>query len=168
MSAGMRRKGTQFFYTGSLIQSYIQFHLTPRWNPLRNSIKHLQPNQFLNTTRTTQLMLKNPISAHLALQETLSRSTNSYTFTTRESTCVKFFSAIRTEKKIAESRAEFHKFRQRIALVLHRICEKLSRNSFFLKFHVRTSTEFGTKRDRFQVKRMCIHLRKKSNSFTHK
>ena len=53
-------------------------------------------------------------------------------------------------------------------MVLHKISEKLSRNSFFLKFHVRTSTEFGTKRDRFQVKRMSIHLGKKSNSFTQK
>jgi len=30
------------------------------------------------------------------------------------------------------------------------------------------STEFGTKRDKFRVKRMSIHRRKKSNSFTHK
>jgi len=29
-------------------------------------------------------------------------------------------------------------------------------------------TEFGTKRDRFQVKRVSIHLGKKSKSFTHK
>jgi len=28
--------------------------------------------------------------------------------------------------------------------------------------------EFGTKRDKFQVKRMSIHPRKKSNSFAHK
>jgi len=50
---------------------------------------------------------------------------------------------------------------------LHKIYEKLSRNGFFLKFHVRISTEFGKKRDRFQVKRMSIHPGKKSNSFTH-
>jgi len=30
------------------------------------------------------------------------------------------------------------------------------------------STEFGKKRDKFQVKRMSIHQRKKSNSFSHK
>ena len=36
-----------------------------------------------------------------------------------------------------------------------------------MKFRVRISTEFGTKRDRFQVKRMSIHPGKKSNSFTH-
>jgi len=53
-------------------------------------------------------------------------------------------------------------------LGLHKISEKFSRNSFFLKFHPRISTEFGTKRDKFQVKRMSIHPRKKSNSFTHK
>jgi len=53
------------------------------------------------------------------------------------------------------------------SLDLHRIYEKFSRNGFFLKFRVRISTEFGTKRDRFQVKRMSIHPGKKSNSFTH-
>jgi len=52
-------------------------------------------------------------------------------------------------------------------LGLHKISEKLSLNSFFLKCHVRISTEFGTKRDKFQVKRISIHPRKKSNSFTH-
>jgi len=49
-----------------------------------------------------------------------------------------------------------------------KISEKFSRNSFFLKFHPTISTEFGTKRDKFQVKRMSIHPRKKSNIFTHK
>jgi len=34
----------------------------------------------------------------------------SWVQTTYESTCVNFFSAIRTRKKIAESRAKFHKF----------------------------------------------------------
>ena len=51
---------------------------------------------------------------------------------------------------------------------MHNISEKFSRNTFLLKFHVRISTEFGTKRDKFQAQRMCIHPRKKSNSFTHK
>ena len=50
----------------------------------------------------------------------------------------------------------------------YKISEKFSRNGFFLKFHPRISTEFGTKGDKFQVKRMSIHPRKKSNSFTHK
>jgi len=54
------------------------------------------------------------------------------------------------------------------SLGLHKISKKFSQNSFFLKFHVRISTEFGTKRDKFQVKRMSIRPRKKSNSFTHK
>ena len=54
------------------------------------------------------------------------------------------------------------------SLGLHKISEKFSRNGFFLKFRVRISTEFGTKCDRFQVKRMSIHPGKKSNSFTHK
>jgi len=49
----------------------------------------------------------------------------------------------------------------------HKISEKFSRNGFVLKFRLRISTEFGTKRDRFQVKRMSIHPGKKSNSFTH-
>ena len=49
-----------------------------------------------------------------------------------------------------------------------KITEKFAENIFFLKFHVTISTEFETKRDKFQVKRMSIHPRKKSNSFTHK
>jgi len=53
-------------------------------------------------------------------------------------------------------------------LGLHKISEKFSWNSFFLKFHPRISTEFGTKRDKFQVKGMSIHPRKNKNSFTHK
>ena len=51
---------------------------------------------------------------------------------------------------------------------MHKISEKFSRNSFFLNFHVRIYTEFGTKRDKFEVKRMSIQPRKKSKSFTHK
>jgi len=54
------------------------------------------------------------------------------------------------------------------SLGLLKISKKLSRNDFFLKLRVRISTEFGTKRDRFQVKRMSIHPGEKSNSFTHK
>ena len=50
---------------------------------------------------------------------------------------------------------------------LHKIYEKFYRNCFFLKNRVAMSTEFGTKRDRFQVKRMSIHPGKESNSFTH-
>ena len=46
MNAGMRRKGQTSFYTGSLIQSYIQFHLTPKWNPLK---------QYQSLTTTTVL-----------------------------------------------------------------------------------------------------------------
>jgi len=53
-------------------------------------------------------------------------------------------------------------------LGLHKISEEFFRNSFFLKFHERISTEFGKKRDKFQVKRMCTPPRKKSNGFTHK
>jgi len=83
-----------------------------------------------------------------------------------ESTCVNFFSAIRTQNKIAESRTKFHKFWYRLGL--HKIFEKFSQNSFFLKIHVKISTEFGTKRDKFQVKQMSIHLRKRTNSFAHK
>jgi len=53
-------------------------------------------------------------------------------------------------------------------LVFNKISEKFSQNIFFLKFNVRVSTEFGTKRDKFKVKRMSIHLGKKSNSFRDK
>jgi len=45
-------------------------------------------------------------------------------------------------------------------MVLHKISEKFSQNSFFLKFHPRISTEFGTERDKLQVKRMSIHPQK--------
>jgi len=54
------------------------------------------------------------------------------------------------------------------SLGLHKISEKFFRNSFFLKFHVKISTEFGTEREKFQVKRMSIHPRKKSNCFADK
>ena len=53
-------------------------------------------------------------------------------------------------------------------MVCTKISEKFSRNIFFLKFHVRIFTEFGTKTQKFQVKRMSINPRKISNSFTHK
>jgi len=36
---------------------------------------------------------------------------------------------------------------------------------FFLKIHERISTEFGTKRDKFQVKRISIRPRKKIKQF---
>jgi len=78
---------------------------------------------------------------------------------------VDFFSAIRIQNNIAESRA---KISQVLVQGLHKIFEKFSQNSFFLKFHVRISTEFVTKRDKFQVKRMSIHPRKKSNSLAPK
>jgi len=54
------------------------------------------------------------------------------------------------------------------SLGLQKISEKFSLNGFFLKFHVRISTAFGTKRDRFQVKRKSIHAGQKPNSFSHK
>jgi len=50
-------------------------------------------------------------------------------------------------------------------LVSAEISEKFSRNRFFLKFHVRISTEFETKRDKFQVKRMSFDPQKKSKEF---
>jgi len=53
-------------------------------------------------------------------------------------------------------------------LGFYQISEKFFRNGFFLKFHPSIATEFGTKRDKFQVKRMSIHPRKESNSFTRK
>jgi len=69
--------------------------------------------------------------------------------------------------KIAESRVKFQVL-QRIALVCKKFSEKFSWNSFFHKFQVRISTKIGTKRYKFQVKRMSILPRKRSNSFTHK
>jgi len=81
---------------------------------------------------------------------------------------VDFFGAIQTQNKIAESRTEISQVLVEDSLGLQKISEKFNRNSFFLKFHVRISTEFGTKRDKFQFKRMSIHPRKKSKSFAHK
>ena len=62
----------------------------------------------------------------------------------------------------------FTSFGRGYSLRLHKISEKYSRNGFFLKFHVRISTEFVTKRDKFHVKRTSIRPRKRSNSSTHK
>jgi len=87
---------------------------------------------------------------------------------TYQSTCVNFFSTIRTQNKIGESRDKISQFSVEDSLGLYKYSEKLSLNSFFLKFYVRICTEFGTKRDKFQVKRMNIHPRQKSNSFAHK
>jgi len=61
--------------------------------------------------------------------------------------------------KLQKVRRNFTSF-ARDSLGLHKISEKFSRNGFFLKFRVRISNEFGTKRDRFQVKRMSIHPEK--------
>jgi len=58
LSAGMRRRLYTSFYTGPLIKSYIQFHLTPRWNPLKTISNTYKSQQFLNPTRTTFTMLK--------------------------------------------------------------------------------------------------------------
>jgi len=81
---------------------------------------------------------------------------------------VNFFSAIRTQNKNCSKYGEISQVLVDDSLGLHKISKKFSRNSFFLKFHVRISTECGTERDKFQVKRMSIRPRKKSNSFTHK
>ena len=61
----------------------------------------------------------------------------------------------------------FSSFGRGYSLGLLKISEKLSRNSFLLKIHIKISTESGTKRVKFHVKRMSIHPRKKSNSFVH-
>jgi len=79
-----------------------------------------------------------------------------------------FFTQYGCRIKTAEIKAKFHKCWLRIALICTKISEKFFQKSFFLKFLVRISIEFGTKRDKFQFKRMSIHPRKKSNSFTHK
>jgi len=80
-SAGIEKKDEHTYYTGSLIKSYIQSHLTPRWNPLinRNQIQDLvilEP--FKNKAYT---MLKNSISTTRTLKETLSRRVYTTTFT---------------------------------------------------------------------------------------
>jgi len=73
---------------------------------------------------------------------------------------VDFFSAKRTQNKIEESRAKISQVLVEDSLGLQKISEKFSRNSFFLKFHVRISTEYGTKRDKFQAKRMNFSYEK--------
>jgi len=88
--------------------------------------------------------------------------------TTYESTCVIFLTQYGPRIKFHKTRWKFHKFRKRIALVFYKIYEKFSRNSFFLKFPIWISTEFGKKCNKFQVKWMSIHPRKKSNSFAQK
>jgi len=42
---------------------------------------------------------------------------------------------------------------------LHKIYENFSGNSFFLKYHIRISIEYGIKRDKFEVKRVHIELK---------
>jgi len=56
----------------------------------------------------------------------------------------------------------------RLALDFHKISEKMFRNNFFLKFHIRIWTEFWKKCDKIHVKWMSIHLGKKTNSFISK
>jgi len=87
--------------------------------------------------------------------------------TTYESACVNFFQRNTDHEINWTIYAGISQVSVEDSLGLHEISEKFSRNSSFLKFHPRISTEFGTKRDKFQVKRMSIHPRKKSNSFTH-
>jgi len=80
-----------------------------------------------------------------------------------------FFSAqYEPEMKLHKLVRNFTSFGRWYSLGLHKISEKFSRNCFLLKFHVRISTEFGTKRDKFQVKRMSIHQWNTSNSFAHR
>ena len=80
-----------------------------------------------------------------------------------------FFNAIFQHRiKLQKVGRNFTNFATGIALVFQTISKKLSRSNFFMKFHVRIWTKFGTKRHKFHVKRMSIHLGKKSNSFTHK
>jgi len=54
------------------------------------------------------------------------------------------------------------------SLGLQKIYEMFSQKSLFLKIHVRISSEFGTKHNKFQVKQMSIRQRKKSSIFAHK
>jgi len=72
MCVGMRRKAHKFLYwfTHTELRPVSPY---PKVESTKNSSNYLQTQQFLNITRTTPTMLKNPISAHLALQETLSR-----------------------------------------------------------------------------------------------
>ena len=88
--------------------------------------------------------------------------------TTYESVCVNFFQRNTDLEWNCRNYAGISQVSVEDSLDLHKISEKFSWNSFFLKFLQRISTEFGTKLDKFQVKRMSIHPQKKSNSFTHK
>ena len=74
---GWEEKRQAGFYTGSLIQSYIQFHLIPRWNPLEIVLityKHSsswtlqeQYNQCWKTLFQHTLHSKKPIKEWLTL-----------------------------------------------------------------------------------------------------
>ena len=87
--------------------------------------------------------------------------------TTYESTCANFSTQYELRRKMQKVGRNFTSFGKG-AFVFNKISKKFSRNSFFLKIHVRISTEFGTKCDKFRVKWMSIHLGKKSNNFTNK
>jgi len=70
-------------------------------------------------------------------------------------------------EKIAETRVKFKKS-GKIALEGPNFLKKNSQKDFLLKFNLRVSREFETKRDNFQVKRMSIQSGKKLNSFTQR
>jgi len=80
--------------------------------------------------------------------------------TTYESPCVNFFSAIRTHNKNCRKYGEISQVLVEDSLGLREL-KNSPKNSFFLKINIRISTEFETKRDKFQVKQMSIHPRKK-------
>jgi len=72
----------------------------------------------------------------------------------------------RTQNKIAENRDKSSQVSVEDSLGLDKISEKLSLDSFVLKFYVRVSIEFGTKHDKFQVKQMTIR-RQKNETVSH-
>ena len=86
--------------------------------------------------------------------------------TTSEISCVNFFMQYGPIIKLQKLGRNFPSF-GRGTMIFNKISKKLSR-FFFQKFHIWISTEFGIKRKKFYVKRMSIHLGKKSKSFTHK
>ena len=95
-SAGMRRKGQASFYIGSFIKSYIQFHLTPRWNPLKPVSINYKHNGSWTLQEQYNQCWKTLFQHTLHSKKPYQGVTNTYTFTNQNK------GKITPEKKMQE------------------------------------------------------------------
>ena len=95
-SVGMRRKVQASIYTGSLIQSYIQFHLTPRWNPLKTVSITYKHNSSWTLQEQYNQCWKILFQHNLHSKKPYQGVTNTYTFTNKNK------GKITPEKKMQE------------------------------------------------------------------